>query len=51
MWQLQPILAWLSTVQGSNLTFAVLCGLLMCGAPPRLMLALTIALHVCLAFM
>lgn len=49
MWQLQLMIAWMMSTQGSNVTFAVLCTLALCGAPVRLVVVLTIVLHICLA--
>ncbi|MEP3348053.1 MAG: hypothetical protein ABJN34_03575 [Litoreibacter sp.] len=51
MWQLQPILEWVATTQGSNLTLAVLCLLAICGGPKRVVMAVTLVVHLCLAFM
>ncbi len=42
MWQLHPMIAWIISTQGSNLTFAVLCALALYGVPVRWVVALTI---------
>ncbi|KIN79212.1 hypothetical protein [Sulfitobacter mediterraneus] len=50
MWQLQPMIAWMMSAQGSNVTFALICTLALCGIPVRWVVVLTIILHLSLAF-
>tara|TARA_R110000787_G_scaffold170285_3_gene282980 strand:+ start:508 stop:666 length:159 start_codon:yes stop_codon:yes gene_type:complete len=50
IWQFQPMFVWLLSAQGSNLTFAGLCALALCGVPVRWVVGLTTAWHLCLAF-
>ncbi|WP_299376005.1 hypothetical protein [uncultured Tateyamaria sp.] len=51
MWQLQPMIAWMLSAQGSNAVFAGLCALALCGVPVRWVVCGTILLHLCLAFL
>ncbi len=46
---LPALLSWTMSAQGSNVTFAALCALALCGVTVRLVVVLTILLHLCLA--
>lgn len=49
MWQLQSMIAWTMSAQGSNVTFAAICTLALIGFPAGWVVALTILLHLSLA--
>lgn len=46
---LPALLSWMVSAQGSNVTFAAICALSLCGVPMRWVVVLTIILHLCLA--
>ncbi len=47
---LTTLLSWIISAQGSNITFAAISALALVGVPARWVVALTITLHLCLAF-
>ncbi|WP_299024328.1 hypothetical protein [uncultured Sulfitobacter sp.] len=50
MWQLQSMIVWAMSAQGSNVTFAAICALALIGVPVRWVVVLTLLAHLSLAW-